>query len=79
MLALRKKETRSMRGLEFWIDAYGISLLAYRNHLMYEDYGPIAGISYQYPRWFSNLFCKHKQGAKNDIILRNHLSIFNYS
>ena len=78
MIVLRKKETRSMRELEFRIDAYGIYLLASDIHPQYGDHGLIAGISYQYPRWFSNLFCKHKQGAKNDIILRNNLRLFNW-
>lgn len=78
MLILHKKETHYMRELEFRIDAYGIYLLASDFQPKYEDYGLVAGISYQYPRWFSNLFCKRKQGAKNDMVNRNHFNLYNW-
>ena len=78
MFVLRKKETRYTRELEIRIDAYGIYLLANGDDPKYGYYGLIAGISYQYPRWFSNLFCEHKQSAKDDMIRRNHLNLFNY-
>lgn len=67
MFVLTKKETRSMRGLEFRVDGYGIYLLAYESQEL------MAGISYQYPRWFSELFTE-----PSEHIMRNSLRLWNW-
>lgn len=67
MLVLKRKETNSCRGLEFRIDAFGIYLLAFEG----EDL--CAGISYQYPAWFSELFSE-----PNNFYVRNSFNIFNW-
>lgn len=67
MLVLKRKETNSCRGLEFRIDAFGIYLLASEG----EDL--CAGISYQYPAWFSELFAE-----PNEYHVRNSLNLFNW-
>lgn len=68
MITLNKKETKSMRGLTFRIDGYGIYLLAFENNEL------IAGISYQYPRWFSEIFTE-----PSECMARNSLQLWNWS